>query len=97
MRFFKDEEMQNYLDTVVNVESMKAYYRGRHDPTREQLAEDELIRRKLHFDAWKATGADVTENLPDGEPSSSIYHQSTPHGGIQTPAERINAGVASTG
>ena len=34
MRFFKDEEMQDYHDTVVNVKSMKAYYRGRHDPTR---------------------------------------------------------------
>ena len=34
MRLFKDEEMQDYYDTFVNVESMKAYYRGRHDPTR---------------------------------------------------------------
>ncbi len=32
-----------------------------------------------------------------GEPSSSVYHQLTPHGGIETPAERINAGVALTG
>ena len=32
-----------------------------------------------------------------GEPSSSIYHQLTPHGRIETPAERINAGVALTG
>ncbi len=63
MRFFKDEEMQNYHDTVVNVESMKAYYRDRHDAMREQLAEDELIRRRLRFDACKATGATVTENL----------------------------------
>ncbi len=32
-----------------------------------------------------------------GELSSSVYHQLTPHGGIETPAEKINAGVASTG
>ncbi len=34
MSLFKDEEMQDYYDTVVNVESMKAYYRGRRNPTR---------------------------------------------------------------
>ena len=33
MRFFKDEDMQDYHDPGVNVESMKAYYRDRHDPT----------------------------------------------------------------
>ena len=32
-----------------------------------------------------------------GELSSSVYLQLTPHGGIDTPAKRINAGIASTG
>jgi hypothetical protein len=49
------------------------------------------------------TGTALADNFTfpqgvyNGEPSLSVYHQLTPHEGIETPAERINAGVASTG
>ena len=39
MMVFKDEELQDYYDTIVTVESIKAYYRGRPDLTREQFVE----------------------------------------------------------
>jgi len=42
-------------------------------------------------------GAELDWARVCGEPSSSDYYQLTPHGGIETVAERINAGVASTG
>jgi len=45
---------------------------------------------------WKRAGALKSIGRAFGEPSSSIDHQLAPHGGIETPAERINAGVAST-
>jgi len=37
----------------------------------------------------------VGEHLAN--PQSSVYHQLASHGGIETPAERIDEGVASTG
>jgi len=49
------------------------------------------------WDRWKQAGAPKSTGRAFAEPSSSVYHQLTPHGGIETPAERINAGVASTG
>ncbi len=49
------------------------------------------------WDRWKRAGALKSTGRAFGEPSSSVYHQLTPHGGIETPAERINAGVALTG
>jgi hypothetical protein len=45
----------------------------------------------------KRAGALKSTERAFGEPTSSVYHQLTPHGGNETPAERINAGVASTG
>jgi len=49
------------------------------------------------WDRWKQAGALKLIGRAFGEPSSSVYHQLTPHGGSETPAEMINAGVASTG
>jgi hypothetical protein len=49
------------------------------------------------WDRWKRAGALNSIGRAFGEPSSSVYHQLTPHRGIEIPAERINAGVASTG
>ena len=46
---------------------------------------------------WKRAGALKSIGPAFGEPSSSVDHQLAPHGGIETPAERINASVASTG
>ncbi len=49
------------------------------------------------WDCWKRAGALKSIRRAFGKPSSSVYHQLVPHGGIETPAERVNAGVASTG
>ena len=49
------------------------------------------------WDRWKRAGALKSTGRAFGKPSLSDYHQLTPHGGVETPAERINAGVASTG
>jgi len=49
------------------------------------------------WDRWKQAGALKSIGRALGEPLSSVYHQLTPHTGIEVPAERINAGVASTG
>ncbi len=46
---------------------------------------------------WKRVGALKSIGRAFGEPSSSVDHQLVAHRGIETPAERINAGVASTG
>ncbi len=48
-------------------------------------------------DRWKRAGALKSIGRTFGEPSSSVNHQLTPHEGIETPAEMINAGVASIG
>jgi len=49
------------------------------------------------WNRWKRAGALKSIGRAFGESSSSVYHQLVPHGGIETPAERINACVASTG
>ena len=45
----------------------------------------------------KRAGALKSIGRAFGEPSSSVYQQLVPHGGIETPGERIDACVASTG
>jgi len=47
--------------------------------------------------SWKRAGAPKSIGRAFGEPSSSFYHQFASYGGIETQAERINEGVASTG
>jgi len=49
------------------------------------------------WDRCKRAGALKSTGRAFGEPSSSVYHQLASHGGIETPAESINAGVALTG
>jgi IS30 family transposase len=49
------------------------------------------------WNRWKRVGALKAIGRAFGEPSSSVYHQLVPHGGIETPEERINACVASIG
>ncbi len=48
------------------------------------------------WDQWKRAEALNSIGRAFGELSSSVYHQLAPHEGIETPAERINASVAST-
>ena len=48
------------------------------------------------WDRWKRAGALNSIGRAFGEPSSSVYHQLAPHEGAETPAERMNASVAST-
>ena len=49
------------------------------------------------WNRWKRVGALKSIGRAFGEPSSSVDHQLVPHGGIETPAETINACVASIG
>ncbi len=49
------------------------------------------------WNRWKRAGALKSIGRAFGEPSSSVYHQLAPHGGIETPAEKINSSVAATG
>ena len=49
------------------------------------------------WNRWKRAGALKSIGRAFGKPSSSVDHQLAPHGGIEIPAERINASVASTG
>jgi len=49
------------------------------------------------WDRWKLAGARKSIARAIREPSSSVYHQLAWHEGIKTPAEKINASVASTG
>jgi len=49
------------------------------------------------WDRWKLAGAPNSIGRAFGKSSSSVYHHLAPHEGIEAPAERINAGVASTG
>ncbi len=48
-------------------------------------------------DRWKRAEALKSIGRAFGKPSSSVYHQLAPPGGIETLAERINASVASIG
>ncbi len=76
----------------------------RNTLTRTQKMACMLVNRRIHrgftaaekvelWDRWKQAGALKSTGRAIGEPSSSVYHQLTPHGVVETPAERINAGV----
>jgi len=45
------------------------------------------------WDRWRLAGAPKSIGRMFGKPSMSVNHQLTPHGGIETPAERIKPGV----
>ena len=49
------------------------------------------------WNRWRRVGALKSIGRAFGEPSSSVDHQLVAHGGIETPAEKINSSVAATG
>lgn len=66
MRIFRDKEMQEYHDAVVEKERLLAYHRGRVETLREQLAEDEVIRENCRRQSWRQTGAEPGDGWPEG-------------------------------